>query len=262
MTQSDCQHDVRMCSGQRHRAQALAQGIPLPSQLPSAFASTEDDDALPAASSRTASEPLQPPPQAQKQPSTTPLATPLPSPCSQAVHQDVPSSAISSVKNSPESDGHTASEQDSAAGARSTYSRARSGDSTMPRRGLRFDVEDSEANATSNAGVSDVDSTQKQRPLSRLPSAGLPPIHRAASVKLQHQHSQQQQQLTADLKEEGQDGSDEEQVLPEGITAIQVADPDNPDALVLQVTCFCSSLNPDHQCPAWHNLIDKVDVVA
>ena len=251
-----------VCRGQRHRAQALAQGILPSSQLPSSNGATSDDEPPAAASSRPASEPLQPPPPLQMQPFSTPLATPLPSPCAQAAHQNAPSSAPSSEPNSPESDGHTASEEDSTAGARSTQSRARSGDHrSMPRRGLRFDVEDDEPDATSSSQVNYVDSGPKRRPLSRLPSAGLPPIHRAPSLKVTHQHSQQQQHHNADVKGEGHSESDGERMLPEGITAIEVADPDNPNSLVLQVTCLCCALPLVDSLPA-RLMFDQVNSVA
>lgn len=131
----------------------------------------------------------------------------------------------------------------------------------MPRRGLRFDEED-EPDATSSSQVNDMDSGPKQRPLSRLPSAGLPPIHRAPSLKVTHQHSQQQQQHhNANVKGEGQSESDVERMLPEGITAIEVADPDNPNSLVLQVTCLCCALPLVDNLPA-RLMFDQVNSVA
>lgn len=217
---------VSMCSGQRHRAQAIAQGLS-PSSSPLSAVPAADPQQPVATASEPAPEPLEHSP---SQPQLQSLATPLPSPCSQAAHQNVTTSA---PQISPDSDNADIDAASQIANSTSVHSITRSTDGSMPRRGLRFDLTDDRLDSSTN-DKPEADDFQRQRPLIRLPSAsGLPPIHRAPSFKLQQQS--QQQQLTVDGDEH--DGSGDERALPEGITAIQVVDPDDPTSLVLQV-CY------------------------
>ena len=106
----------------------------------------------------------------------------------------------------------------------------------MPRRGLRFDVDDDESDNASSSHKHGEDKVLEQRPMARLPSAGLPPIHRAPSLKLHQQSQQQQQQQQQSMDKEEEGDASGEQGLPDGITAIQVVDPADPNSVVLQVS--------------------------
>lgn len=97
-------------------------------------------------------------------------------------------------------------------------------ESSAPRRGLRFDQDEAEPGSNPK-GLQPADDSLPPR--LRGPP-GLPPVHRAPSFKLQP-YSQ--------LGDGAQAQAVEGIMLPDGITAVPIVDPDNPDVITMQV-CY------------------------